>query len=112
MMGERIQATDPYIQDAVKELQRLITTKFPTAVFEVGLGEDPEGVYLTAAVDVEDLTVVFDIVADRLVQMQVEEGIPVYVVPVRPLGRVLRQLRFARRATRPKADWGAMTPTP
>lgn len=110
MMSERIHATDPHVQDAVEELQRTITARFPTAVFEVGPGEDPEGVYLTAAVDVEDLTNVFDVVADRLVDMQVEEGLPLYVVPVRPLERALKEIRPPRHTMRPTADLDAVKP--
>ncbi|MBI2861443.1 MAG: hypothetical protein HYX89_01340 [Chloroflexi bacterium] len=75
-----INREDPRIPTALAELKGMISQRYPQATFEVGVGEDPEGVYLTATVDVEDTTEVFDVVVDRLVEMEVEEGLPVYVV--------------------------------
>jgi hypothetical protein len=37
-----------------------------------------------ATVDVEDTDAVVDVYIDRLVTLQIEEGLPVYVVPLRP----------------------------
>ena len=93
MMTGRIDPEDRRIQRALVELKGMITRRYPQATFDVGLGEDPEGVYLTAIVDVEDTTEVFGVVVDRLVDMQVEEELPIYVVTERPLERVLERLR-------------------
>ncbi len=46
--------------------------------------------YLEAMVDVEDLNDMLDVFIDRLVDMQIEERLPVYVVPVRTPERVDR----------------------
>lgn len=76
-------AVDSRIQDALAELRGMITAGFPDATFEIEDGEDPEGVYLIATVDVDDRQEVIDLFIDRLVTMQVDEALPVYVLPVR-----------------------------
>lgn len=81
-------AIDPQIAAALEELRGTIRGRYPGATFEVGEGEDPGGIYMRATVDVEDTDDVVDVFVDRLLEMQVEQGLPIYVVPVRPLGRV------------------------
>lgn len=93
MSGERITPQSPRIQDAVSELQGLITRRYPDARFAVAAGDDPEGIYLTAIVDTDDLTTVVEAVEERLVELQVEQELPLYVVPVRPIERVLEELK-------------------
>src|SRR5687767_11699543 len=84
---------DPRIQAALEELRALILSRFPEATFTVGRGDDPDGIYLTPIVDVEDLDEVADVFISRMVDMQVDEGLPVYVVPDWPLHRVREHLR-------------------
>jgi hypothetical protein len=96
MSIEHDYATDPHLQAAVAELQSLIHTSYPSAVFDVAPGDDPAGLYLTATVDVEDTDEVFEIVVGRLLEMQVEEELPVYVIPVRPLARVVAEPRAGK----------------
>lgn len=110
MSEERITPQDPRIQGALSELEKLITASYPGATFEVSDGEDPEGVYLTATVESDDLTSVLETVGERLVELQVEQGLPLYVVPTRPLTRVLADLNQPRSRRRPRIDWGAVTP--
>jgi hypothetical protein len=91
----------PRMEEAVHELQRLITARFPQAAFVVEEGFDPEGIYLVTTVDIADTDEVTAVVGDRLVELQVEEGLPVYVTPLRPLTRVVAQLREREAATPP-----------
>lgn len=98
MRADRIGPDDSRIQSAVEELQEMIRGRYPDATFEVSQGDDPEGVYLTPTVDVEDTEDVFDVVVDRLLDMQIEEKLPVYVIPVRPLKRVLQEMQAQRAA--------------
>jgi len=65
----------------------MILQRYPDATFEVGLGPDPEYLYLTAVVDTDDGDV-FDLIAERLVEMDVEEDLPILVMPVRPAERL------------------------
>ena len=93
MTSRRFQPTDAAIQVALAELKGTIRARFPHAVFEVFEGDDPDGVYLMAEVNVEDTDEVAALYTDRLIDLQVEEGLPVYVLPVRPLARVAAELR-------------------
>lgn len=93
---------DPRIQAALVELRELIAAHFPTATFEVVRGEDPEGIYLLPTVDVEDLDEAAAVFMPRLVDMQVDGGLPVYVFPDVPLERLREHLR--RQPARPPTE--------
>jgi hypothetical protein len=88
MPAERLDTHAPHIQAAVEELQRLIHGVYPTATFQVVPGDDPAGTYLVATVDVEDVETVIDVYIDHLLALQIDAGLPVYVVPMRPLVHV------------------------
>jgi hypothetical protein len=60
---------------------------------QLGEGEDPDGVYLRALVDVDDRDEIVAEFIDRLVEMQVEEGLPIYVLLNRPAERNSALLR-------------------
>lgn len=83
MMIEHDQRTDPRMQAAVAELQELIRSQYPSTTFTVGAAEDPDGVYMRAIVDVDDTDEVTEVFIDRMIDLQVEDGLPIYVVPVR-----------------------------
>jgi hypothetical protein len=89
------------MEEAVHELQRLITVRFPQASFVVEEGCDPEGIYLVTTVDIADTDEVMDVIGDRLVELQVTEGLPVYVTPLRPIKHVVAQLRERETTTPP-----------
>jgi hypothetical protein len=72
------------LQRAVDELQRLIRQVDPLATFQVAPGEDPTGIYVLATVDVEDTERVMDTYMDRLLTLQIDEGLPLYVLPLHP----------------------------
>jgi hypothetical protein len=88
--GTGVSLNDPRMTAALSELQIMIRDHFPQATFAVSLGDYPEGVYLTPTVDVPDTEAVFDVVIDRLLQLQIEDGLPVYVIPVQPLERSIK----------------------
>lgn len=99
--GRRI-GGDPRIQQAVAELQALIATHYPTATFTVGPGgENPDGTYLTARVDLDNPDAVLDLVIDRVLALQLEEHLPVHVVPVRTPERVERLAQERQTVTLP-----------
>jgi hypothetical protein len=89
------------MEEAVHELKGLITAHFPQAAFVVEEGFDPEGIYLLATVDIADTDDVIAVVGDRLVELQVDEGLPLYVTPLRPTERVIAELRKREAATPP-----------
>lgn len=85
------------LDEAIAEMKALILARYPDATFDVGLGEDPDGTYMIVTVDVEDTDEVFDVVVERLLEMQVEEMLPLYVIPVRPIERTMEYLRSRER---------------
>lgn len=86
---------------ALEELKQLIRERFPEATFAISGGEDPEGVYLSPTIDIEDTDEVMDVVLDRLLGFQLEDGLSLYVVPLLPLERVAQQLRHGQRRELP-----------
>ena len=88
MRAEQLIQADPRIADALHEIQRLIAAHYLDARFDVFEGEDPEGVYLRAEVDIEDSSDALEPVLDKLHELQVERELPVYVVTDQPLERV------------------------
>src|SRR5205814_3366851 len=85
---------DSRMQRALDELRGVITARYPRATFEIVRDRDePENVDLLTTVDLEDPDEVLDVVLDRLVQLQVEERIPVHVIPLRTPERILADLR-------------------
>lgn len=93
MTHERRQA----IQQAVAELQRLIATHYPGTTFDVGPGgDDPAGTYITATVDLDDPDEVMDLVIEHVLALQIDDGLPIHVVPIRTPERVVLQQRASR----------------
>ena len=93
MSVDSIAGLDEQMRRAIAEVQGLILTRYPGAVFTLAHGDDPEGTYLRAIVDVEDVEEVIDAFGERLLELQVEEGLPLYVIPLEPEERVLQTLR-------------------
>ena len=91
----------PRMKEVIDELKGLITARFPQAAFVVEEGFDPEGVYLITTVDIADTDDVIAVIGDRLVELQVDEGLPVYVTPLRPIERVVDELRNRQTAIPP-----------
>ncbi len=93
MRAERRSSRDLRIDSAIAELREKVGRRYPGATFEVFDGEDPEGTYLRATVDVEDTDEVLDVVIDRLLELEVEESLPLYFVATRPVERTLEALK-------------------
>jgi hypothetical protein len=73
---------DPRIAGVLAELQERIREAYPGATFDTFYRDNPAGMRLRATVDVEDTNAVMDLVVDRLYELQVEQGLAVYVIPV------------------------------
>jgi hypothetical protein len=89
MRAEHLALDTPHMQAAIMELQGLIQQHYPNTTFEVVYGDDPTGIYMLATVDIEDTEAVVDVYINRLLELQIDADLAVYVVPVRPLARVL-----------------------
>jgi len=99
--AEHISPTDPRIVAAIEELKTLIAARYPEAAFTVFEGEDPEGIYLKATVDIEDSSDALEPVLDKLHELEVEQELPIYVVTSQPLERIAAQLKAMASAPRP-----------
>ena len=101
MSQERSIALPPAMEKAVNELKGMISARFPQASFVVEEGFDPKGTYLVTTVDIDDTDKVIDAVGDRLLELQVTEGLPLYVTPLRPIQRVIAELQEREQAPSP-----------
>lgn len=93
MTDEQFEITNPRMKAAVEELQGLIRSHFPSTTFTVGEDEGPDSVYMRAIVDVDDTDEVTEVFIDRLVDLQVDDGLSIYVVPVRTPERIAEHWR-------------------
>lgn len=91
----------PRAQAAVDELQAMIAARYPEATFSVYTWYDTAGIYLEATIDIEDTDEVRDVFRDRLLDIQVEDGIPVDVRVSQPPERAWEQhLKYQERQAR------------
>jgi hypothetical protein len=98
--------SDERMLAAIGEIKQLILSGFPEATFSVGYGDDPFGVYIDAVVDVEDRFEVMDLYTDRLVDMQIEDELPLHVLVLRTPERnaaIMREQLAERRNAGPVA---------
>jgi hypothetical protein len=83
----------PRVRAAVAELEALIRLHCPTTTFEVGPGlDEPDAIHIIATVDLDDPDEVADLVMDRMLTLQIEEGLPVHVIPIRTPERLAAML--------------------
>ncbi len=78
MEGVEVTKT-PRIKAALAELQQMIAGRYPTATFSDTIGTDPIGFYLDVTADVDDTDEVWELIVDRLVDIQVEDELPIQV---------------------------------
>ena len=104
MSNEYERTLDPRRQQAVTELRGMIARQYPTASFDVGPSEeDSQVTHLTATVDLDDPDEVADLVMERMLTLQLDEGIPVYVIPIRTPERVAKLRQDQGRRKLPSA---------
>jgi hypothetical protein len=70
------------VQHAIAEVEARIRSVYPEATFRVVEGEDPVGLYLDAYTDAEDAFAVLDLVSDWLVDLSVNAGVHLRVIPL------------------------------
>jgi hypothetical protein len=87
---------EPAIEAAPEEARALILRRFPEASFTVAHGDDANGTHFIPIVDVDNLGEVTAVGLGRVLDLQVEEELPMYVIPDQPLERVLARLRDER----------------
>lgn len=79
---------------ALHELQGIMLQHYPEATFSVSRGEDdPDAIHLYATVDADDTDLVLDVVVDRMMEIQIEDGLPIFIIPLPTPERVAEQWR-------------------
>lgn len=95
----------PRMQRAVTELKGLVQQHYPEATFRVTRDpEEPRSIDLLATVDVEDRQAVMDVVLERVLQCQIEEKLPVHVIPLHTPELARALLAQQRRERRSASD--------
>lgn len=113
MTSEQQPEVSPTMQHALDELKGIVERRYPEATFHVAQGQDePDSIHLIAAANFDDPDEVVDLVIDRVLELQLDQGLPVHVIPIRPLPRVLEDQASQRKQPRPRIDWGAATRQP
>ena len=101
MSHERLEGLDPRVIGAVQELEGMVRERYPSATFQVARAADgPESILVWTTVDVDDPDEVGDLVLDRMLELQIDEGIPVHLVPIRTPERVLASMKAEARRGR------------
>ena len=98
MTSETMIPLDARMQAAIAEMKHLILQHFPEATFELGPGEDPVGMHLTATVDREDL---WDSLISAAIVLSICRSMKGYhstSFPA-PLARTMEMLQRARERT-------------
>jgi hypothetical protein len=70
------------MQNAIAEVEARILAVYPEATFRLVEGKDPIGLYLDAYTDAEDPFAVLDLVSDWLVDLSVNDGVHLHVIPL------------------------------
>lgn len=84
----------PRLEAALDELRALVRERYPTATFQVTRAQDdPTIVHLVTEVDLDDTEELIDLVMDRMLELQVDEGLPIYVAPRRTPERIAARRR-------------------
>ena len=84
MRHEQEPRLSPRMQRAVTELEELVKERYPEATFQVRRSsEDPRTIHLLPTVDVEDRDEVMDVIVDRMLELQIQDKLPLFVVPLR-----------------------------
>lgn len=100
MSPERPFHPDARTQAAIDELTALVRDRYPRASFAVGPSEeDPAVTHIIATVDLDDPDEVVDLVIDRMLELQIEEGLSVHLIPVRTPERVAALIAQQRRSS-------------
>ena len=103
--AEQPLALDQRTRQAVTELDGTIRQHYPSAAFDLSPSpDDPRSLHLIATVDLDDPDEVGDLVLDRVLELNVTEGIPLHVIPVRTPERIAadkQSRRIGRRRLRP-----------
>jgi hypothetical protein len=102
MTAEQEALPDARLRTAAAALQATLAAHYPDATFAVFHADDPDGLYVQATVDLDEPEVILDVVRDQLYELEVEQGLPIYVVAEQPAARVAQGLQAQRGQPQPR----------
>ena len=106
MSHEGLHASDPRIGRALNELADLVRGEYPEATFTVVPAEDDAAIiHLVARVDVEDPEDVANLIMDRMLEMQIEEELPIYFIPLRTPERIAALREAQKRHSSARSEY-------
>jgi len=73
---------DRRVSKHIQEFQQIIKGRFPEARFRSYRGPQPRHFFLEAYTDADDEFEVLDLVGDRIVDILVDEGTRIHVIPL------------------------------
>ena len=83
MKSPRADRDESRMETVIQEFQTLIERSYSPVCFEVKRGDDPVGTDLIVTVAIDDPDEGVDGYAEKPLTLPVEEGLPLYIVPVR-----------------------------
>lgn len=90
MTSERKARFTPQMQRTLDELRQTIQGRYPVATFRVDRAlDEAKAIHLVGRVDIDDPDDVVDLVIDRVLEFQLDHGLPIHVIPIRPLSRAV-----------------------
>jgi|SRR3954465_15283486 len=106
MNHEQLQVADARMTQALNELADLVRQTYPAATFQVSpADDDPSIVHLVTRVDVDDPEEVARLVMDRMLEMQIDEGLPIYLIPLRTPERTAALREVQRRQSSARSEY-------
>ncbi|HFD40155.1 MAG TPA: hypothetical protein ENJ31_09980 [Anaerolineae bacterium] len=81
-MSEQFDEFDDRVREHIQEFQQIIKDHFPEATFKTYAGLEPHHYFIEAYTDVDDDFEVLDLVGDRIVDILVDEGTRIHVIPM------------------------------
>jgi len=73
---------DSRVRQHIEEFQHIIKEQFPEATFKTYPGQLPHHFFIKAYTDVDDEFEVLDLVGDQIIDILVDEGIRIHVIPM------------------------------
>lgn len=113
MTHQQAHALTERMTEAIAELELLVLQDYPEATFRIEYGiDDPEAIHLVAFVEFEDAFDVLNRVSERMMAIQVDQGVPIFVIPMRPDERTLSMLAAGQQLPDLQQFHEASTPSP
>jgi hypothetical protein len=97
---------EPRIAATIDEIRAAVLERYPGTTFRFTAGEGPDTVWMWATVDIDDPDEVGDLVAEKVINLVIDDRNPLLFIPVWPRERNEAYLRERAASDRPLAPTG------